>query len=290
MMDTKIKKAAIKLLAKKMPSRCRERRVVVLCYHSVHPSKPFASVTPEQFEMHLRWMREHCEIIPFSRILKTIKEGGREHPTVAITFDDGYADNYEYAFPALQKYGACATFFVTIGLIEKDPDVVERFQKLRSASYAEIQPLTWEQIREMLHAGMEFGNHTWSHRNLARLSPETARWELCRSKEIMEERLGRAVRLLAYPFGKPRRHFTRVTMDLASQAGFDLAAAVIFRGVQDSDHPLSIPRFFVTRDNLDLLQAKIEGRLDILGWWQEHAPALLTHIMSPRRGVNYELQ
>src|SRR4051794_36272980 len=40
----------------------QRRRVVALCYHSIHPDKPFATVTPEMFERHLEWLTEHCDV------------------------------------------------------------------------------------------------------------------------------------------------------------------------------------------------------------------------------------
>src|SRR6267378_6815015 len=91
-------------------------RVLVLCYHSVHPLKSFRSASPELFEHHLHWLSGHCKVIPFSKIFNALSEKP-DWPSVAITFDDGYADNYEYAFPLLQKYGLVATFFLTVGLI-----------------------------------------------------------------------------------------------------------------------------------------------------------------------------
>lgn len=259
----------------------RPNRVVVLCYHSVHPAKSFASVSPKEFEDHLSYLRESCDVIPFGQVLEAAKNQYRERPAVAITFDDGYADNYEYVLPILRRLAIVATFFITTGLVEEDPDVIQRIRRLRSAPYSEIRPLTWPQIREMHAAGMEVGSHSWGHRNLARLHPDEVEQELRRSKEVLEERLGRPIRLLAYPFGKPRRHFTEETMNLAAQVGFQQAAAVISRGVQPGDHPMSVPRFIVTRDTREVLAAKIRGSWDIVGWWQERAPMPLARLASP---------
>ena len=86
-------------------------RVVVLCYHSVYPTRSFASITPSLFEQHLLWIKENCRLAPFNQILCHTRGNKEDRPTVSITFDDGYADNYEYAFPLLQKFGIKATFF-----------------------------------------------------------------------------------------------------------------------------------------------------------------------------------
>jgi len=89
-------------------------RVVVLCYHSVHATDPTASATPELFGRHLRWLREHCEVTPFRRVMDVVHDRPASRPAVAITFDDGYADNFECAFPVLNQYGLSATFFLTV--------------------------------------------------------------------------------------------------------------------------------------------------------------------------------
>lgn len=255
-------------------------RVVVLCYHSVHPRKNFASVTPEHFTEHLKWLKLHCQVIPLSEALFAAQSGNGNKPFVAITFDDGYADNYEFAFPLLQEHEVPATFFVTVGFVERDPAVLERFRTLRRVPFDDIQPLSWQQIREMRQAGMAIGSHTWSHPNLARMDPREARHELLRAKEVLEERLGEAIMVLAYPFGKPGRHFTRSTMELAAEVGYDTGVAVIFRAVRPLDSPLALPRFFVTGDSVEILAEKAMGAWDWLGLWQQGAPTWLARLVS----------
>jgi peptidoglycan/xylan/chitin deacetylase (PgdA/CDA1 family) len=249
----------------------------------VHPTKGFTSATPSLFEEHLRWLSERTLVVPFSKIFSIARTNSRqrnEKPIVAITFDDGYADNYEYAFPLLQKYRLSAAFFITAGLIERDRTVVERFLSLRRCCLEDIESLSWEQVREMQKTGMEIGSHTWSHPNLARLEPTRVESELRRSKEIIEERLGVSVDLLAYPFGKYKRHFTAATMEIAWSAGFRYGAAVAFRAIRPSDSPLALPRFFVTRDSVKTLAQKVYGAWDWLGWWHERVPLWLARLIS----------
>jgi peptidoglycan/xylan/chitin deacetylase (PgdA/CDA1 family) len=253
-------------------------RVVVLCYHSVHPAKSF-SLTPELLDLHLAWLKEHCEVVPFTKALEAAKSG-RSRPAVAITFDDGYADNFEHAFPLLLKHGLPATFFLTVGLLEKDPEVVALFQQIRGSGYEEIRPLEWSQAQEMQQAGMECGAHTYAHPNLARLSRAEAFRELSVSRQAMEQRLGRRVSLVAYPFGLPRRSFTAETLEVAAEAGYEYGATVWYRAVRSSDHPLRIPRFGVTNDSLTMLTQKVYGCWDYLGWWQGAAPAGIAGVVS----------
>jgi peptidoglycan/xylan/chitin deacetylase (PgdA/CDA1 family) len=255
-------------------------RVVILCYHSVHPSKWFSSASPELFARHLEWLKEHCDVIPFDAIASNTcaEESGR--PRISITFDDGYADNFDYAFPILHKYRLPATFFTTVGLLERDPAVLGRFQSLRNTGYEGIRPLEWSQAREMVAAGLDFGAHTYSHPNLAQIDEAAMRLELIEAKARLETRLDREVHSFAYPFGKPRRHFTTLTTKIAVEAKYRSAAAVLFRGVRPTDSRMVLPRFFVQRDSVELLSEKIAGFWDVIGCWQEYAPSWINRMVS----------
>jgi peptidoglycan/xylan/chitin deacetylase (PgdA/CDA1 family) len=271
-------KRALRIIGKNLPSR-RSRRVIVLCYHSIHPSKPFLSATPELFSQHLEWLREHCEVVPFSEI-PSAGGAGHSRPAVAITFDDGHEDNHRFALPILKEHGLSATFFLTAGLLEKDPEVVHRFEQLRHAEYEDIRPLEWSQVREMLSDGMNVGAHSYSHRNLARLGSSELRHEMLDAKGILEERLQLEIETLAYPFGKPRIHFTESAVAMAKKTGYKLAAAIVTRGVRETDSPFRIPRIY-GYGSLDLLREKVAGDWDLVGLVQERSPLWLTRMISP---------
>lgn len=256
-------------------------RALVLCYHSVHPSKPYASVSPDLFSDHLEWLRENCTVIPFEDIQQQRPENELDRPRVAITFDDGYADNHEFVLPLLTRHGLRATFFITTGLVDRQASVRRWFGVLRNTAAGTVDPLNWTQLMELRDEGMRVGSHTWSHINLARASEDRVKLELTTSRHTLEDRLGIPVRALAYPFGKPRIHFTRQTVSLARQSGYVSAAAVLFRGVRPSDDSMLLPRFFVAGDSVGVLQAKVMGRWDPIGFWQEHGPKWLTRIVSP---------
>jgi peptidoglycan/xylan/chitin deacetylase (PgdA/CDA1 family) len=257
----------------------RRRRVVVLCYHSVHPTEEFATVSPGLFEEHLSWLSDTCEMVSFRSVLEAARAPESPKPIVSITFDDGYADNHRFALPLLEKYRVPATVFVTTGLIDGDPAVRERFRQLRGTP---VEPLAWGQVRELVATGVEIGAHTYSHPNLIRLSRADADVELKRSKAVIEERLQAPVDLFAYPFGKPKRHFDRQTIDLVREAGYRFGAAVVYRSVRPSDSPLAIPRFFTARDSPTDLADKVGGRWDHLGSLQERLPRSIAKIVSPQ--------
>jgi peptidoglycan/xylan/chitin deacetylase (PgdA/CDA1 family) len=262
------------------------KRAVSLCYHSIHPAKPFATVSPQVFERHLAWLTEHCRVEPLGEeslgLLSANTDADTSRPLVFLTFDDGYDDNFDYAFPALMKYGVRATFFLTTGLIERNSSTLSRFLRERNCSPDMLKTLDWGQIREMRSAGMIFGAHTHTHRNLATLDDTAAVEELRLSKAILEDKLAEPIRLMAYPYGKPRVHFTfDRTVPLVRDCGYELAAAVVPRGIRPSDSSFAVPRFFVARDDVEGLREKVIGRADVLGWWQEHAPISVQRLVSP---------
>lgn len=263
------------------------KRIVILCYHSIHPEKGFASASPAQFEAQLEWLKANCEIIRFRDAFAAARSASArgDRPRVALTFDDGYADNFEHAFPLLVKHGLTATFFVTAGLLERDRTVLERLHHLRNARYEDVLPLDWHQVREMQRGGMDVGSHTYSHPNLIKLDAASAIGELRNSRRIIEDRLGAPIDTLAYPFGMVRRHVGRETMALAAEAGYRFAATVAFRAVERRDDAMALPRFLVTRDEVETISEKVGGAWDFMGWWYKRAPLWLIGLVSPQGGA-----
>jgi peptidoglycan/xylan/chitin deacetylase (PgdA/CDA1 family) len=257
------------------------QRVVVLCYHSVHPSSGFPSSTsPKLFERHMRWLSEECDLIPFNRAWDARNRPNPSRPAVAVTFDDGFADNYTYALPMLLRYEIPATFFITTGLIDRVTDVIQ--QRSWRGWRLDGSSLTWGQIIEMQRLRMEIGAHGHRHAVLGRLDDEEVVSDLSMCKQILEERLEAHISSIAYPRGRPRRDFSQRTIDLARSVGFESGAAVLFRGVRRSDSRMAIARFTVKGDSLDILRAKVWGKMDAIGLLQERAPMLLLNSLAEK--------
>jgi peptidoglycan/xylan/chitin deacetylase (PgdA/CDA1 family) len=266
-------KAKLQSSLSKVPRLNRaQRRLVVLCYHSVHPTAEFPNRTPpELFEQHMRWLRQECDVIRFTDVVPEARRAVEPtRPTVAVTFDDGFADNHSHALPILLRYEIPTTFFLATGLIERDPDVLHA--RSWEGWREDNSTLTWDQIIEMRRLGMDIGSHGHTHRTLAQLDAEQVVRDLSRCKQTLEERLGERIVTFAYPKGRPRRDFLPASVRLARSVGFECAATILLRGVKDSDHPMTIPRFPVAADELEMLRAKVIGRMDLIGTYQERAP------------------
>ena len=260
----------VSVLAKVPRLAASRRRVVVLCYHSVHPSEEFPERTPpDLFERHMEWLRSECNVVPFTQIT-ACASGDSVRPTVALTFDDGYADNYTHALPILLRLDMPATFFVSTGLIERHPEFI--YDQSWHGWRSEGSTLTWEQIVDMRRSGMEIGSHGHSHRVLGSLTDGEVSLDLSTSKRIIEDRLGEQIVSMAYPRGRPRRDFSLRTTRIARTVGFERGAAILLRGVSTGDGQMRIPRFPIATDPADLLRAKVLGRTDLFGMVQEGAP------------------
>jgi peptidoglycan/xylan/chitin deacetylase (PgdA/CDA1 family) len=173
-------------------------KVPILTYHSIDDSSSIISTSPQTFRQQMRTIIDlgfkTLSLRQFSHALRTHKP--IESNTVVLTFDDGFANFYTEAFPVLQDHGLTATVFLVAGHCGGYNDWAGNPPRLPRSKL-----LSWEQIRELSNAGIEFGSHTLSHPDLCTLPSEKARTEVERSKKVIEDSIGKPVESFAYPFG-----------------------------------------------------------------------------------------
>src|SRR3990167_4829126 len=138
--------------------------VPILMYHYVNDQEPSRSrlgVSPATFERQMRFLSEHkYNVIPLEELADLIRSGQKIPPkTAAITFDDGYLDNYTRAYPILKKYNLPATIFVVINRLGK---------KMGNDEY-----MSWVQVRELSDSGLvTIASHSMNHPNLSEIESE----------------------------------------------------------------------------------------------------------------------
>jgi peptidoglycan/xylan/chitin deacetylase (PgdA/CDA1 family) len=153
--------------------------------------------------------------------------------SVALTFDDGFADFHQRALPLLRRYGFTATVFVTTGWIA---DVGAHPAVRRPGSM-----LSWSQIAEIDAAGIEVAAHSHQHPQLDQLGRNRLRNELAFSKSLLEDALGKPVPGLAYPFG----YSNRQVRQMVAQAGYGYACAVSNQLASQWPDQFALPRLTV---------------------------------------------
>lgn len=183
----------------------------ILMYHSINPAQnPYIRkliVSPESFQRQMRFLKDnHYNVISLEALADLIKQKKKIPPrTLAITFDDGFKDNYIYAFPVLKKYNLPAAVFLIVNEIERP------------------YRLNWDEIREMQDSGLiTFGSHCLGPEPLVNIKAgENLKKEIFDSKKILEERLAKEVNAFSYPEGR----FNNQIRQLVIGAGYKLAVA-----------------------------------------------------------------
>jgi peptidoglycan/xylan/chitin deacetylase (PgdA/CDA1 family) len=239
-------------------ARLRGRRAEarIIYYHRIDDEMHRSCVTPAAFRAQMQLLRDRGHrVVPLADLARGLT--GREPfapGTVAITFDDGFADNYEHAFPVLAGLALPATVFVTTGAIGGELRV------LRDRAGG-IPALTWAQIREMQQGGIAIGSHTVSHPYLTRLSADALAQELTQSRTAIAAETGMATDLFCYPHGDE----DETVRAAVRTAGYRLAVATRPGPVTAGSDPLALARTFVARDDtLADFERKLAGAFDVL--------------------------
>lgn len=165
----------------------------ILTYHSIDDSGSILSTTAPMLRRHLNSLvSQGIEVVGPGEISETTSPAA-----VALTFDDGFANFYTQAFPALVMEGLTATVLVVAGKCGGRGDWVGQPSALKDRGL-----LTWSRIRELQAAGMKFGAHSMTHPSLPDLAIDAAAAEILDSKRAIEDQTGKAVECFAYPYGE----------------------------------------------------------------------------------------
>ncbi|MFA5995311.1 MAG: polysaccharide deacetylase family protein [Patescibacteria group bacterium] len=175
------------------------------------------SITPAQLDEQLTWLTEHG-YTPITMHELTTGQGTAK--SVALTFDDGYNDFYENAYPILKAHNWTATIYVITNYV------------------GDYNHMGWDALTELQQAGFEIGAHTQHHRSLRALAPVRQWQEIRGSKVILEQHLTQPITSFCYPLGS----YSTITTTLTSQAGFTNAVTTDPGTITNTTNLFTIPR------------------------------------------------
>ena len=186
-------------------------------YHRVADTHPNPwSMNVASFKEQILWMKDRFDMISLDEVQRRIRSGVNERPAISITFDDGYAENCEFALPFLIEQQVPVTYFITTEHITKQipfPHDVE--------AGVELPINTVESLKALANAGIEIGAHTRTHPDMGAVSdPAEIFDEVIAGTREMESLLGIKMRHFAFPFGQ----YVNLNVDafmLLKQQGFE---------------------------------------------------------------------
>ena len=203
-----------------------------LLYHKISDPPPDARIrggyTPtKRFARQMAFLKKRGTVFyTASEILEHFRNSGSFPPNgLAITFDDGWKDNYENAFPILRQLGIKATIFLIPSCIG------EVSTKAQSEGESGRAHLSVKEILELSQHNIEFGSHTVNHKLLHLISAEEVKFEVEESKKQIEEILSQPCRIFAYPGG----HFTESVRQMVIDAGYAAAFTTEYGATNNFD-------------------------------------------------------
>jgi len=172
--------------------------MLILAYHSVNPNRQDAlSVHPDIFAKQMDILRQKYEVVTLDSLIQALAEHRNTDRMAAITFDDGYRDNFLYAYPLLRERNLPATIFLIASYIGTD----KTLGNPGGIKVEDYRFLSWEEVKEMGRYGISFGSHTFTHPWLTHISRDEAVHEIRGSKTFLEEKIGAPIEFFCYPFG-----------------------------------------------------------------------------------------
>jgi peptidoglycan/xylan/chitin deacetylase (PgdA/CDA1 family) len=248
----------------------RGGRIPILMYHSVADEDESAlqpyywtATTPALFLQQMTWLHEQgYRTASLASAMEQLQTGTAQK-TVVITFDDGYRNFCQYAWPALERFGYTATMFLPTAAIGDQPQIFNK-----------RECMTWGEVRELQQRGISFGSHTITHPQLHGLQRDRIREEILESRRTIEDKTGSAIDSFAYPYAFPQTDepFKAMLREILQESGYRYGVCTQIGRAGAGSDPLFLERLPVnSADDPALLKAKMAGAYDWVGGLQSVA-------------------
>jgi peptidoglycan/xylan/chitin deacetylase (PgdA/CDA1 family) len=234
-----------------------QQRVVVLLYHRVCDElRDSLSIGVAQFDEQMAYLSDNYPLVSIDDVVASRLPRDAQRPLIAVTFDDGYRDNHDFAAPILERHRVPAGFFVSTGMIDNDLPFPHDVRKLGRG----LPNMNWQQLRAMHAAGFTIGSHTVTHLDCGQAPLPTVRAELETSRQRLRDELGKERVIFAYPFGG-RANMTPAALAVVREMDFDGCLSA-YGGVNDG----AIDRFNVKRVGVNYSYTRTSFRARLEGY------------------------
>ena len=189
------------MIARNWRARRTGRFPVTILFHHVIADRPHRmGISTHQFLRHVAFLRRHYRVVPLTQALAMLESGSVDAPTVVLTFDDGYGDNFLTLRAVAEETALPMTLFVSTAHVTTG----EEFAHDLRAGEPGFAPFTWEQVGRLYREGFQIGSHTRTHFDCG--IPDHARLEdeIVGSRRDLEARLGVPVEVFSFPGGLPK--------------------------------------------------------------------------------------
>ena len=219
-------------------------RTIILTYHRIRDDgkDSHISVSTKSFESQMAYLKENFNVISLDTVIDNI--GTKTDiliDNVAITFDDGYKDNFLNAYPILRKHRLPATIFLISKQVGKKEEI-----------------LNIDEINIMKRDGIDFGSHTRTHKTLTEIDINTATEEIHNSKTEMERLLNEKIDIFAYPRGK-KAHFNEDIKARVKRSGYKAAFTTENGEIANKADLFELKRIGIRNCPLFVFKARVSG-------------------------------
>jgi peptidoglycan/xylan/chitin deacetylase (PgdA/CDA1 family) len=244
-----LKRLAARVLALPRSPRDARRGIAVLAYHATPSERRHPWWV--DFHAHLRLIEDlELRVLDLDTAVDHLESGRLPtQPSVVLTFDDGWADNLEVAFPELARRGWPATVFLATSYLGQRPY------------------LTPQEVVQLPELGIAVGNHTHHHADLPTISVEQGAWEVQEASRRLFDLTGVWPRHFCYPFG----HYDLRSRDVVAASGLRSACSCRI-GFNPAGHDLFRLRRLTLEsgDGARELRDRLAGGYDFLDRRQRH--------------------
>jgi peptidoglycan/xylan/chitin deacetylase (PgdA/CDA1 family)/folate-dependent phosphoribosylglycinamide formyltransferase PurN len=195
--------------------------VTILFHHLVTDRPHRMGISTVHFLRHVRFLQHFYDVVSLKEAIARLASRRVTRPTVVLTFDDGYRENYVNLRAVTEETGVPVTLFVSTDHVSRALE----FRHDHEAGISGFAPLNWTQLAAMRDQGYEIGSHTRTHFDCASEDPRELAPEIVASKRDLETQLGDTVEYFSFPFGLPE-NVSEAAARLAAQTyAYVLSAA-----------------------------------------------------------------